>query len=465
MTATAPMTVRRTQGVCPHCMERVPAAVMSHQGSCHLVKQCPTHGETRQLLSRDAAYWTELDRYYFQVNGERYPQRDYIVRMTERCNMDCPICLAKANTQDTPDLDLSGLEKLLSGRRRVKVDFMAAEPTLREDLEDWIRTVKDRGHIAALHTNGLKLANPSYAQRIKDAGVDEVFVQFDGFDEQAHKVLRGRPLVKARMAAMDNLRALDMATSLIVVIGRGLNEDQIHETLRFALEPRNDHIREVFFMGLRLLGSAREALVTQAPDNPLGKADELAMMPDELIALLCAQEPDIDRDDIRRFNKLYFALLSAFRVKKCLYVQHYLVHRDNRGGFEPVRDWLDLAALEPALDRYAQSVRAHPRRAKAALLAAVTRAATRPAALKHLLEMVQLQALLRSGMNLSDVPRSTLLLGFITACDPANYDAMVSVNCGKGELSVDGGFVESGADANVEREARFEQDARPVRTP
>lgn len=460
MTTAAPTILRRTQGVCPDCMERVPAAVVHDDTGCHLVKTCPTHGDTQQLLSRDGAYWSELDNYYFRVNGERYPQRDYIVRMTERCNLDCPICLAKANTQDTPDLDLSGLEEMLSGRRRVKVDFMAAEPTLREDLEDWIRTVKERGHIAALHTNGLKLANRAYAQRIKDAGVDEVFVQFDGFDDEAHKVLRGRPLIKARLAAMDNLRALDIATSLIVVIGRGLNEDQIHETLRFALEPRNDHIREVFFMGLRLLGSAREALVTQAPGNPLAKADEMSMMPDELITLLCEQEPDIGRDDIRRFNKLYFALLSAFRVKKCLYVQHYLVHRDGYGGFEPVRDWLDLEALEPALDRYAEQVRAHPKRAKVALLASVTRAATKPAALKHLLEMVQLQALLRSGMNLSDVPRSTLLLGFITACDPANYDAMVSVNCGKGELSVDGGFVESGADANVNREARFERDAR-----
>jgi len=55
------------------------------------------------------------------------------------------------------------------------------------------------------------------------------------------------------------------------------------------------------------------------------------------------------------------------------------------------------------------------------------------------------------------VPPRFLLLGFITACDPHNFDAQVAVNCGKGELSVDGGFTESSAVANVDREARFER--------
>ena len=70
-------------------------------------------------------------------------------------------------------------------------------------------------------------------------------------------------------------------------------------------------------------------------------------------------------------------------------------------------------------------------------------------------DLLRLQDLFRSGMNLRHVPRRFLLVGFITACDPWNFDAQVAVNCGKGELSADGGFVESGAVANVRREARF----------
>lgn len=445
--------IRHTEAVCPTCLERLPAEVVVRADSVVLARSCPTHGPAEQLLSRSPECWEDLDRFYFQVNPESYPQRDYIVRMTERCNLDCPICLARANTEDTPDLDLTGLEELLSERRGIKIDLMAAEPTLRPDLEDWIRKVKASGNIAALHTNGLRLADPTYAKRIKDAGVDEVFLQMDGFDDAHDRALRGRPLQKAKRAALKNLRELGIATSLIAVIARGVNEAQISRIYRFALEPGNEHIREVFFLGLRMLGSARDSSRSELTEAQ-------ALMPDELIDLLCESEPEFKRDDIRRFNKLYFALLSAFKVRKCIYVQHTLVLRDAHGSGVPVARWLDLPALERAAERYAALLPKHPHLARASLLADITRAGVRSETLGALFDLVRLQWLFQSGMNLSRVPPRLLLIGFITACDPLNWDARVSANCGKGELSVDGGFTESGADANIFREKRFDRSNR-----
>lgn len=443
-------TLRRTRGVCPTCHAEVRAEVVLCDGKVQLEKHCPEHGLDVQLLSHSPEYWKKLDRFYFQVNRESYPQRDFIVRMTERCNLACPICLAKANTEDTPDLDLTGLERLLSERRGIKIDLMAAEPTLRPDLEDWVRKVKTSGNIAALHTNGLKLANPAYARKLKEAGVDEVFLQFDGMDDVANVALRGRPLLKARQAALANLRALGIATSLIVVIARELNEAQVGETFRMALRPENDHIREVFFLGLRLMGSARHA----------GTFGDQALMPDELIGLLTAQEPTITHDHVRDFNLLYFAMLSAFQVKKCLYVQHYLVARDGRGGYTPASEIVDLPALARASERYAATFEEHPTRARAELAASLIREGLRPRAIRYAPDLLRLEQLLQKGMNLSQVPPRFLLLGFITACDPHNFDAQVAINCGKGELSADGGFTECSAVANVRREARFEESDR-----
>ncbi len=434
--------IRQTQGVCPTCLALVPAVVINRDGSAYLEKTCDDCGLESQLLSRNAAHWGELDRFYFEVNGEQYPQRDYIVRMTERCNLDCPICLARANEADTPDLDLTGLERLLRERSGLKIDLMAAEPTLRADLPDWIRRVKAEGHIAALHTNGLKLANPKYARTLAEAGVDEVFLQFDGFDPEADRALRGRPLLERRLATLNNLRELGIGTSLITVIAHGLNEKEVGRVYRFALRPENAHIREVFFMGLRSLGRARDRTL------------EGTMMPDELIDMLCEQEPEITRRDILRFNKIYFALLSAFKVKKCLYIQHYLVVRDGKGGATPVADVLDLAALEKAAERYSRELGNRPRLARARLVGALARDGVQRKSARMLLDLIRLQNLFRSGMNLGLVPRRFLLLGFITACDPKNFDAQVAMNCGKGELSVDGGFTDSGAWANVWRETR-----------
>jgi len=458
-TETVPDGVlRKTTGVCPECLERVPADVAVSNGQVCLVKHCDQDGDSSQLLSKHPDYWGALDKFYFSINSREYPQRDFIVRMTEHCNLDCPICLAKANTEETEDLDLSGLEELLTHRRGIKIDLMAAEPTLRKDLEDWIRKVKASGNIAALHTNGIRMADKAFAKRIKDAGVDEVFLQFDGFNEEAHMALRGRKLVETRMKAMENLRELNIGTSLIVVIARDLNEEQVGEVFRFALRPENEHIREVFFMGLRLLGSARDA----ARSGKTSWMQDQQLMPDELIDLLCEQEPRITRHDVFRFNQIYFAMLSAFQVKKCLYIQHYLVTRDGEGGYTPVADILKMDGLGQAAERYAEEAEAHPVRARAKLAASVVREGMRPAPIRMAGDFLRLERLFQSGMNLQNVPRRFLLLGFITACDPYNFDAQVAINCGKGELSADGGFTESSACANVDREARFEaSDRRP----
>lgn len=438
--------VRATRGVCPSCLAQVPAEVVVRGPDALLVKRCPTHGRSEQLLSHHGQEWADLDRFFFTVNPGTRPQRDYIVRMTERCNLNCPICLASANTQDTPDLPLEGLAELLGSRRGLKIDLMAAEPTLREDLEDWVRKVKAAGHTAALHTNGLKLANAAYARRMKDAGVDEVFLQFDGLDDEANVTLRGRPLLKARLAALKNMRELNIAVSLIVVIGRGINEDQVSETLRFALQPENDHIREVFYLGLRSLGNARAS----------GAFVQQSLMPDEVMDLLCEQEPRIRRQDVRDFNRVYFAMLSAMSVRKCLYVQHYMLTRDGKGGYRPISDTLDLRALSQACERYAERYPEHPHLARAGLVPALVKQGLRPSALPMAADLLRLESLFARGFNLGEVPGRFLLLGFITACDPENYDAMVSMGCGKGELSSDGGFTDSGADANVLRERRFD---------
>ncbi len=447
--------LRRTRGMCNVCLEDVPAEVVIAEGAARLEKICPTHGTTVQVLSHAPDYWRDVDRFYFQVNADRYEQRDYLLRLTETCNLDCPICLAKANTEETTDLDLSGIEPLLRQKRRIKLDFMAAEPTMRKDLVDWVQKAKAAGHLAALHTNGLRIADIAFARRMKEAGFDEVFLQFDGFDEEANRFFRGRPILDVKLQALRNLREVGLATSLIVVIGKGVNEAQVGEVFRFAMRPENDHIREVFYLGLRILGSMRDALRREGRDFA-----ESALMPDETLDLLEAQVPGIRRADVRVFNKLYFSLLSTFRVKKCLYVQHYLVVRDGQGGFVPFSELVDLPGLEDAAERFASTMRTHPRRAKIRFLADLGLHSANRRMAPVLQEFVRLQLLLRVGMNLEKVSPRMVLLGFITACDPHNFDEQVAVNCGKGEISSDGGFVEAGAVANVLRERRFDATAR-----
>lgn len=70
-----------------------------------------------------------------------------------------------------------------------------AEPTLRDDLEQWIGLIKHYGHLVNMHTNGIKIADYAYLKKLKDSGLGYVSLQFDGFDDKIYNKLRGQNLL------------------------------------------------------------------------------------------------------------------------------------------------------------------------------------------------------------------------------------------------------------------------------
>jgi len=429
--------VRETQSVCPECLKPVPARVVEDAGAAWLRKSCPEHGESQCLLSGHPWYYLGLDRYYFSVMPRAHPQRDYMVRMTERCNLQCPICLAAAGSSDTKDYDLDVLWRFLDNEKgRVKIDLLSAEPTLREDLFDVIREIKRRGHIVALHTNGIKLASPSYVRELKEAGLDEVHLQLDGFDDDAYMRIRGARLTRLKQRVLENLEAADLATDLVMVIMPDTNEDEIPKVLEYARQ--HTFVRELFFLGTRALGFFKDSKDLLMPDQVIGLVDERTDG-------LCA------REDVFRFQKLYFGLLSVLGVRKCLYVQHYLLMRDG-DGWLPARDLLHWRAVEAVLDDL-PAAKGWRRPLWGLRLAWAL--ASSPRLWHYLPDFLGMALHLKLGWNLGGLPRRVLLLGYITACDPLNVDFAVTENCGKGELSMDVGCHASSAIANIERERRW----------
>ncbi|MBN2053483.1 radical SAM protein, partial [bacterium] len=204
------VVVRETEALCAECIKVVPARTIEVSGAIYLEKNCPQHGTARVLLSRHPWYWRELDGFYLALMKKSRRQRDFIIRLTDRCNMECCICLASANERPVPDLPLDDLRRFLRGRHRHKIDLMGAEPTVRDDLEDVIRTVKASGNIASLHTNGIKLADFAYAERLKAAGLNEVHLQFDALDDDSYMRIRGMPMTALKRRVLDNLRRLNI---------------------------------------------------------------------------------------------------------------------------------------------------------------------------------------------------------------------------------------------------------------
>ena len=445
--------IRDTYSVCPICLQDVRAKVTEIEGKVYLYKECPEHGPSQCLLSEHADYYAPLDRYFFSVMQDKeLKQRDYLIRMTEKCNLQCPICLASAesNSKETPppvpDLKLEQLIAFMDRHqgRRLKIDLISAEPTLCRDLPRFLQEIHKRGHIASLHTNGLRLTDRNYAKSLQEAGLDEVFLQFDGFDDEAYMRIRGARLTHIKLNILKNLEELGIATSLVMVVMPQCNEHEIGKVLDY--EKNHTFIREVMFLGTRALGYFRQS--------------ESLLMPDQVIDLVHEQSGGLcPRQECFYFQKLYFALLSFLGVRKCLYVQHNLLIRHNK-RFLPISDFVNWQKVEPVLDMLPQ-VKTPLEKIMWFLRLCFSLLSFK--ALKLLPDFFSLFIRLKLGWNLRQLPNTPLLIGYITACDPLNVDRKIGSYCGKGELAVDIGLHESGSEANIERERWWAKQTK--RTP
>jgi uncharacterized radical SAM superfamily Fe-S cluster-containing enzyme len=430
--------IRETKSLCPECLRLIKADILEIENKVYIAKQCPQHGKYQLLLSNHPWYYRQLNDFYFSLITESFPQRDYIVHLTNRCNLNCPICLADSNLRHTKDYSQDAIKEFLRGKRNFKIDLMGAEPTMRRDLPEIIRMVKKSGNIAALHTNGIKIDDFSYLRQLRSAGLDEVHFQFDGFDDQVYEKIRGRRLLQTKLKALENLEKLNIATDLKATIVRGINESQMIRILDFAV--KHSFVKGTFFLGCRYLGRAK--------DLPI----EGCIMPDELIDILQEQtNGKISRENIFRFQKLYFALLATFSKRKCFYVQHFFITRHKR-SYLTIDEIFDLKNIQGTLDKLKNSKLKNKKISFLTLLFSLISHARGWRGVLFLMNLFPTVISFIQGFTFSKLPKKHLLLGFISACDVHSFDYQIARNCGKGAVSAELGIQDVGALDNVLRD-------------
>lgn len=135
----------------------------------------------------------------------RWPQRSWAdsrnyvsCTMEFRCNFTCTHCMI----EDTMDwlepqseaafADL--LERNATERQWDGLILTGSEITLNRNLPDMARRARDSGfaHVR-IQTHGMHLANPIFAKRLIDAGVDEFFISVTAGDHETHDAITGRP--------------------------------------------------------------------------------------------------------------------------------------------------------------------------------------------------------------------------------------------------------------------------------
>ncbi|MFO8109067.1 MAG: radical SAM protein [Thermoplasmata archaeon] len=277
---------KKTESLCPECKKVIPASLIEESGKVVMYKECPEHGKFSSVYWSDVDLFLKAEQWAFDGKGVEDPAITNAktcpdncglcnlhlshtclanVDLTNRCNLQCPICFANANAAGyvyEPSFNqIVGMLKMLRDQKPVPttaVQFSGGEPTVHPQLFQILKAASNMGFAQVqIATNGIKLAgNPNYAQKCVDSGLHTVYLQFDGLKEENYIQARGKPLLNVKMKAIENCRTTNpkpLATVLVPTIIKTINDDQVGDILNFATENR-DVIRGVNYQPVAFTG-------------------------------------------------------------------------------------------------------------------------------------------------------------------------------------------------------------------
>jgi 7,8-dihydro-6-hydroxymethylpterin dimethyltransferase len=280
MKALRPYTYLATvQGMCRQCRALVPCRIVEQGGAVYQERLCPRCGPARALLADSVAWYLErlrtpvACRPYRGAAGavQRGCPHDCgpcaahannchlpVFSITNACNMACPICFTFNRSQPQYFMERSELRTLLDRliERVGPVDLVnltGGEPTLHPALPDLIaECLRPEIGRVTVNSNGLALAEDEGLCTRLAAGGAYVILSMHTLRPDRATPIYGRDVVAQKLKALENLQRHGIGTTLLVVLIRGLNDDEIGDLI--ALARRFDVVRSITVQTMTFTG-------------------------------------------------------------------------------------------------------------------------------------------------------------------------------------------------------------------
>lgn len=269
----------KTQSLCPVCMKTIDADIVSQGGNTYMVKSCPVHGDFRALVWKGSTLienWiipkeraaitnplTEIKNGCPYDCGLCSEHRQHtctaLIEVTQNCNLRCRFCFADSASGKVKDPSIEQIgalyQSVMKASGSCNIQLSGGEPTVRDDLSLIIKKGKEIGfRFIQINTNGIRLAeDEKFVGELKAAGLDSVFLQFDGTSDLIYEKLRGRKLFAAKQKAIENCGKYGIGVVLVPTLVPTINTDNIGKIIDFALEHieavRGVHFQPVSYFG------------------------------------------------------------------------------------------------------------------------------------------------------------------------------------------------------------------------
>jgi uncharacterized radical SAM superfamily Fe-S cluster-containing enzyme len=176
--------------------------------------------------------------------------------------MHCPTCFAVAADNKIVEPTPEEIRQMLINLRSnlpaptVGIQFAGGEPTLSENLPDYIEWAEELGfrHIMVA-TNGLRISkDETYLPMLVGRGLKTLYLQFDGVSEKPYLKLRGSDLRGIKDKVLENARMANLdGVILVPTIAKEVNDDELGDIIRYALDNR-DIVRCINFQPISFTG-------------------------------------------------------------------------------------------------------------------------------------------------------------------------------------------------------------------
>jgi uncharacterized radical SAM superfamily Fe-S cluster-containing enzyme len=445
--------MKKTTSICPVCQKKIPAQLTEVDGKIQINKTCHEHG------SFSFTHWQSPSLYrlaqgfdhfqYFEdslapknpegcpyicESCDRHASSTVIgvIDVTKRCDLRCAICFSTFSDHQVeyePSKDelirmLTFLSK--ANPKPPAVLFSGGEPLEREDMHEIVGAAHKLRFMTILATNGIRLAeSPETAAKLKEQGLNIVYLQFDSFRDELYQKIRGRKLMDVKMKAIEVCRKHDIEIILVNTLMRGFNDSEVGDLVKFAGR-NSDIIRGLIFQPVAFTG--------RASDNPFREAWRDWRFVEEVESQTQGQITGVDFFPLsvmvspimimRKFMKKPWPLFSC--SPECGVVNWMYVSKN--GTIIPINHFVDFDKFFGSIQKTARSVES---KGQLSLLSTLFFAAMRslnwPLVTKEIGFFTLMKTILKthispSYQSLGSLRRRIFLLGCMAFMDPYSFD-------------------------------------------